>query len=139
MSGDDIPYQLRPNKFIDRQMFLELLSRLVAGRSPENYVYISMGGRHLVDHHAIYGKLGIRVLFSFDMNANEVARQNFNRPTGDTVCVEMHSANLPSEIDTIFQRFPEQAKCHRLARLYERREAGSISGNYRNLSQTETW
>jgi hypothetical protein len=106
MSGDDIPYQLRPNKFIDRQMFLELLSRLIAGRGPENYVYISMGGRHLADHHAIYGKLGIQALFSFDMNANEVARQKFNRPTGDMVCVEMHSANLPSEIDTIFQRFP---------------------------------
>jgi hypothetical protein len=108
MSGDDIPYQLRPNKFIDRQMFLELLSRLIAGRGPENYVYISMGGRHLVDHHAIYGKLGIQALFSFDMNANEVARQKFNRPTGDTVCVEMHSGNLPSEIDTIFQRFPRK-------------------------------
>jgi hypothetical protein len=108
MSGDDIPYQLRPNKFIDPQMFLELLSRLIAGRGPESYVYLSMGGRHLVDHHAVYGKLGIQALFSFDMDANEVARQKFNRPTGNTVCVEMHSANLPSEIDTIFQRFPRK-------------------------------
>jgi hypothetical protein len=108
MSGDDIPYQLRPNKFIDRQMFLELLSRLIASRGPENYVYISMGGRHLVDHRAVYSKLGIKALFSFDEKANEVARQKFNRPTGDMVCVEMHSASLPSEIDTIFQRFPRK-------------------------------
>ena len=84
MSGDEIPYQLRPNKFIDRQMFLELLSRLVMPRGPENYVYVSMGGRHLVDHYAIYNKLGIQALFSFDFDRNEVARQKFNRPTGVT-------------------------------------------------------
>jgi hypothetical protein len=108
MSGDDIPYQLRPNKFIDRQMFLELLSRLIVGRGPENYVYISMGGRHLVDHRAVYGKLGIRALLSFDRDANQVARQKFNRPTGDMVCVEMLSGNLPSELDTIFRRFPSK-------------------------------
>jgi hypothetical protein len=108
MSGDDIPYQLRPNKFIDRQMFLELLSRLIAGPAPENYVYISMGGRHLVDHHAIYDRFGIKALFSFDKDPNEVARQKFNRPTGETVCVAMHSGSLPSEIDKIFERFPSK-------------------------------
>jgi hypothetical protein len=89
-------------------MFLELLSRLIGGRGPESYVYVSMGGRHLVDHRAVYGKLGIRALFSFDMDANQVARQKFNRPTGDMVCIQMLSANLPSELDTIFQRFPSK-------------------------------
>jgi hypothetical protein len=108
MSGDDIPYQLRPNKFIDRQMFVELLSRLVVPRGPEKYVYVSMGGRHMVDHYAIYNRLGIQALFSFDMSANEVARQNFNKPTGKTICVEMNSANLPSEIDAILARFPSK-------------------------------
>ena len=108
MSGDDIPYQLRPNKFIDRQMLLELLTHLVVPRGPEKYVYVSMGGRHLVDHYAIYNKLGIEALFSFDVSANEVARQKFNRPTGDTICVELNSSNLPSEIDAILERFPKK-------------------------------
>ena len=108
MSGDDIPYQLRPNKFIDRQMFLELMSRLIAGRGPENYVYISMGGRHLVDHHAIYNKLGIEALFSFDLDANEVERQRFNRPTGKTICIQMNSSDLPAQIDEIFHIFPRK-------------------------------
>jgi hypothetical protein len=106
MSGDDIPYQLRPNKFIDRQMFLELMSRLIAGRAPENYIYVSMGGRHLVDHHAIYNKLGIQALFSFDMDGNAIARQKFNKPTSKTICVEMNSADLPTQIDNIFAQFP---------------------------------
>jgi hypothetical protein len=105
MSGEDIPYQLRPNKFIDRQMFIELLSRLIVPRGPEKYVYVSMGGRHLIDHHAIYNQLGIEAQFSFDQSQNEILRQNFNRPTGKTMCVVMNSADLPGQIDTIFQKF----------------------------------
>ena len=108
MSGEDIPYQLRPNKFIDRQMFVELLSRLVVPRGPEKYVYVSMGGRHLVDHYAVYNKLGIDAQFSFDRDANEVKRQKFNRPTGRTICVELSTADLPSRIDDILKEFPNR-------------------------------
>jgi len=106
MSGDDIPYQLRPNKFIDRQMFIELLSRLIVPKGIENYVYVSMGGRHLVDHYAVYNQLGIDALYSFDKDLNEVHRQKFNRPIGQTVCAELDSADLPSKIDEILNAFP---------------------------------
>ncbi|WP_441242745.1 O-methyltransferase [Tardiphaga sp. 768_D3_N2_1] len=108
MSGADIPYQLRPNKFVDRQLFVELLSRTLASRGIEKYIYVSMGGRHLIDHHAMYSKLGVQALFSFDIDPNEVARQRINRPTGGTICVEMNSADLPSEIDSIMARFPSK-------------------------------
>jgi hypothetical protein len=106
MSGADIPYQLRPSKFIDRQMFVELLSRLVQVRGPENYIYVSMGGRHLVDHYAVYRELGIKAQFSFDSDENAVARQIFNRPTDATICGTMHSSALPSELDAITAKFP---------------------------------
>lgn len=106
MSGADIPYQLRPNKFIDRQMFMETLGRLIVPRGPEKYVYVSMGGRHLVDHYAVYNRLGINAQFSFDLDRNEVARQRFNRPTGATICEELNSAALPTAIDGILQKFP---------------------------------
>lgn len=109
MSGEDIPYQLRPNKFIDRQMFVELLSRLVVPRGPEKYIYVSMGGRHLIDHYAVYNQLGIEAQFSFDKNPNEVKRQIFNRPTGKTLCVELDTADLPSELDEILNEFPKKS------------------------------
>jgi len=105
MSGEDVPYQLRPNKFIDRQMFVELLSRLIVPRGPEKYIYVSMGGRHLVDHYAIYNHLGIDAQYSFDKNPNEVKRQLFNRPTGKTRCVELNTSDLPSKIDEILNAF----------------------------------
>lgn len=108
MSGEDIPYQLRPNKFIDRQLFIEMLSRLIVPRGTEKYVYVSMGGRHLVDHYAVYNQLGIRAQFSFDVDANAVLRQRFNRPTGATICEQMNSAALAGEIDGIFQKFRQK-------------------------------
>lgn len=108
MSGDDIPYQLRPNKFIDRQLFMELLSRLIVPRCPEKYVYVSMGGRHLIDHHAVYNQLGIEAQYSFDHDANEVERQRLNRPTGKTVCARLDSADLPLKLDEILATFPRK-------------------------------
>lgn len=106
MSGHDIPYQLRPNKFIDRQMFLEVLARLVGKYGPENYIYVSMGGRHLIDHHAVYDRLGIEALYAFDKDAHVVARQEFNKPTNKAVCKAMSSADLPGKIDEIVEAFP---------------------------------
>lgn len=109
MSAVEIPYQLRPNKFIDRKLFLELLHRLVVQRGPERYIYVSMGGRHLVDHHAVYDQLGIEAQVSFDKDSNEVARQRLNRPTGKTVCVELNSADLPGQLDNILATFPSKS------------------------------
>jgi hypothetical protein len=108
MTGADIPYQLRPSKFVDRQMFIELLARLINGRGPERYVYVSMGGRHLVDHYAVYKDLGIKAQFSFDNQENTVARQLFNRPTDSTVCKTMNSSALPDEIDRVAAKFPSK-------------------------------
>lgn len=108
MSGQEIPYQLRPNKFIDRQLFIELLVRLIVPRGPEKYIYVSMGGRHLIDHHAVYNQLGIKAQYSFDRDANEVKRQQFNRPTGNTVCAELSSADLPLKLDEILRAFPSK-------------------------------
>jgi len=108
VSGDDIPYQLRPNKFIDRQLFMELLGRLIVPRGLEKYIYVSMGGRHLIDHHAVYSHLGIEAQYSFDRDANEVERQRLNRPTGKTVCAQLDSADLALKLDEILGTFPRK-------------------------------
>jgi hypothetical protein len=108
MSGDDIPYHLRPNKYIDRQLFLESLLRLVVPAGPEKYIYISMGGNHLVDHYSVYSQLGIEALYSFDKKAHVVKRQKLNRPTGNTICVELNTADLHTKLDDVLNRFPSK-------------------------------
>lgn len=110
-NGADIPYQLRPNKFIDRQIFIELLSKVVPQRSHGKYVYISMGGKHLVDHEAVYRRIGIKNLFSFDGDEITVARQNCNRPHDRAVCEHMLSSGLAGSMDRILKQFDSAEHC----------------------------
>ena len=105
MSGQHLPYQLRPNKFIDRQLFIELLGRTIPRTGIEKYVYVSMGGKHLVDHKTVYRQLGIPHLFSFDFDQHTVERQNFNRPVSKAICEEMSSGSLAGRIDGILSHF----------------------------------
>lgn len=106
-SGEDIPYQLRPNKFIDRQIFIDLLSKIVPARDHGKYAYISMGGKHLVDQESVYRRVGIQNLFAFDMSNEVVARQKCNRPTATAICKEMVASDLANELDDILEVFPK--------------------------------
>lgn len=106
----DIPYQLRPNKFIDRQIFLDLLARVVPLRPDGDYIYVSMGGKHLVDQESVYRRVGIRHLYSFDGDAGVVARQQCNKPITQAQCVEMMSSALAGEIDNILDLFKPASK-----------------------------
>jgi hypothetical protein len=105
-NGSEIPYQLRPNKFIDRQIFIELLSKIVPQKQHGNYVYISMGGKHLVDQEAVYRKIGLSNLCSFDYDGDIVARQECNRPHFNTRCEELDSGDLPGSLERILGYFP---------------------------------
>lgn len=107
MSGDNLPYKLRPNKHIDREIFIDLLERLVPLRGVKRYAYLSMGGRHLADHTAVYRRTGIRNLYSFDFDEEIVKRQRFNRPICEVICDELESGLLPARLDTILEQFPD--------------------------------
>jgi hypothetical protein len=84
MSGGNIPYQLRPNKHVERILFVEILAKIILNES-EKYAYISMGGPQLEDDRLIHQSLGITHLYSFEENPTVFQRQLFNlRPS----CVE---------------------------------------------------
>jgi hypothetical protein len=109
MGGKEIPYQLRPNKYIDRQIFLDLLLRIVPLKQAGRYVYVSMGGKHLVDHEAVYRRVGIKSLYSFDGDKVIVERQQCNKPVANAVCSEMMSGSLAGEIDEILAEFEAES------------------------------
>lgn len=105
MSGADIPYQLRPNKYVDREIFFDCVRRAIGFEAPENFVYMSMGGKHLVDHHSIHVSLGICRLFSFDMDQHTVKRQEFNKPYGFIRCENLTSGKFVDEFENIASSF----------------------------------
>lgn len=102
-SGSEIPYHLRPNKFIDRELFVELLSRTLPFWGTESYCYFSMGGRHLVDHHSVYRRLGVKHLHAIDFDSEVVNRQVFNAPTQTAKCVVMDAAKLASDFGDLIE------------------------------------
>lgn len=96
MSGSSLPYRLRPNKSVDRELFLSLLSRLAPKLGIEKYHYVSLGGPFLEDFRLVHSRLGIgrkknhRTVGKLTCIESELEvhkRQLFNRPVAVIKCV----------------------------------------------------
>ena len=79
MNRSFIPYHLRQNKAIDRNLFIELLRMINRRFLIRKYEYISMGGPFLEDFKGIHASTGISKMTSFEMDRNTFLRQKFNR------------------------------------------------------------
>lgn len=100
MSSGNIPYHLRPNKYIERALFVELLSKICGQRPSASYAYISMGGPQLEDHKLIHQSLGLESLFSFESEKNVHNRQLFNqRPS----CLKCFNEPINEFVDKLEQ------------------------------------
>ncbi len=86
-SGSSLPYRLRPNKAVDRELFLALLGRLAATLKIETYQYVGLGGPFLEDFRLIHGRLGIKDMVCIESEEEVHQRQNFNRPVDCIKCV----------------------------------------------------
>lgn len=80
MSGSDLAYHLRPNKAIDRNLFIALLERIARVRNVSAYEYIGFGGPMLEDYKALHAALRINKMHSIEKNVETFKRQQFNRP-----------------------------------------------------------
>ncbi|WP_315768188.1 O-methyltransferase [Bradyrhizobium sp. SZCCHNR2012] len=101
MSGQAVPYHLRPHKTVDRRLFLDLLARFERWIPLDRYAYISMGAYPLEDHKLVHRVLGITRLIAFDMEPDIVARQKFNRPIDGCHCLHCKSGELIEKLDHV--------------------------------------
>jgi len=101
MSGADIPYQLRPNKHVERQLFWELLEHIDRFNSIRDAAYISMGGRFLEDFKQVHAKFGAKKLLSIESDFVVHERQVFNKPIGALICRKMTSGQLVTDFENI--------------------------------------
>lgn len=86
-SGSSLPYRLRQNKSVDRELFLGLLGRLAATLKLEEYQYVGLGGPFLEDFRLIHARLGLKDLVCIEAEENVHKRQLFNRPIDQITCV----------------------------------------------------
>lgn len=105
MTESAVPFHLRPNKSVDRALFIDMLLRVGLTFPLKNYVYMSMGGAFLQDHVLAHRQLGIPNLLSIDDEAWTVKRQNFNKPFKSIVCEEMSAADFVQNFETVAARY----------------------------------
>ena len=86
-AGSSLPYRLRPNKAVDRELFLSLLMRLTPRLSLENYQYVGLGGPFLEDFRLVHARLGLRQMACLESEQEVHKRQLFNRPIASIECV----------------------------------------------------
>lgn len=86
-AGSSVPYKLRPNKAVDRELFLSLLTRLAPALALEGHHYIGLGGSFLEDFRLVHARLGIERMTSVESEQEVHKRQLFNRPTASIECV----------------------------------------------------
>ncbi|MEP1590844.1 O-methyltransferase [Sulfitobacter sp.] len=94
-------YSVRPNKHVDRELFVDLVGRCLSYEDVGRCAYISMGGPQMADHIAMYRRNGISKLYSFDMDEDVVRRQAFNSPSTQTCCRAHLASDLPGRLDQI--------------------------------------
>lgn len=94
MSGESVAYHLRTNKFVERQLFLDLLDFVRIWNGPSKYFYASMGGRFLEDFKILHERYAIDHMISIEMDKVTSQRQEFNRPLGCIECKNQTSAEF---------------------------------------------
>ncbi len=101
-SASSLPYRLRPNKAVDRELFLSLLTRLAPSLAVEAYHYVGLGGPFLEDFRLVHARLGILKMTCIETEAQVHKRQVFNRPISSIDCVHMTLESYldETEIDT---------------------------------------
>lgn len=85
-SFENINYNTRPNKAIERKMINEALSRLSFIRELQEYRYIGMGATYFTDFNLFHKSLGIKNMVSIEQEESKRARFELNRPFS---CINM--------------------------------------------------
>lgn len=98
-SGSSLPYQLRPNKAVDRELFLSLLLRLAPKLALEKYHYVGLGGPFLEDFRLIHARTGIAKMTCIEIEEQVHKRQVFNRPIASIECVHKRLEEYLDETD----------------------------------------
>lgn len=101
MSGEYVAYSIRPNKSIERLLFVELLQRIdrALPEPVHEYCYVGMGGPFLEDFKLMYSVFGMQKMISIEESAETYKRQEFNKPYGHIQCLNMSSGRFIDRID----------------------------------------
>jgi hypothetical protein len=95
--GGYIPYHLRTNKNIERQLFIELLKKINHFQNLSEYTYIGFGGQFLEEYKILYSSFEIKKMISMEIEELVHQRQEFNKPLSCIECLHTDSTSFIEE------------------------------------------
>jgi len=100
--GATIPYQLRPRKAIERNIFVDLLKKIASYDKINftDYRYVGFGAAYLEDFKQMHLELGIVAMDCIEMDKHAYSRQLFNNPY---YFVNSYNISSTDYIDTDFK------------------------------------
>jgi len=107
MIAGNLPYHLRLNKNIERQVFIDLLTRISTYGAISDYSYIGFGGPFLEDLKLLHNHFNISKMYSVEKSGQVVNRQNFNKPVSCITCMETTSEELINNFPIMGNGDPE--------------------------------
>ncbi|WP_313513173.1 O-methyltransferase [Pseudomonas sp.] len=90
-----IDYSLRPAKYAERKMLVEILRRLAAFQPVEDYAYIGFGSVWFSDFTLFHRALGIKEMISIEQASDARVRIDANKPFQIKIEYAKSSAALP--------------------------------------------
>lgn len=90
-------YELRPTKWVERQMIGDALRRLDAFAPLKTYRYVGFGALEFLDFRVMHRSLGVEDMVSIEKDSRSKARYEFNKPYGTIeLCMGAASDVLPT-------------------------------------------
>lgn len=86
-TGTSIPYHLRPNKAVERGLFIQALRRINKYVNISDYRYIGFGGPFMEDFKILHQELRISNMICIEKDENTRIRQKFNKPLS---CIDFY-------------------------------------------------
>lgn len=114
MSAQSFSYPLRPGKFVDRGLFVELLQHVDRSAPMREAVYVGFGGPCMEDHRVIHAALGLKRMISIEKDVDVFAQQKFNRPLREIVCVHRDAKDFVDEFEAELRRAKVQSSERRI-------------------------
>lgn len=99
MNAGSLPYHLRPNKAVERLLFVDLLDRLdEALHFEDSYEYVGFGGPQMEDFRVLHDRFQNMQMFSLERELEVRKRQKFNCPHTNVSLIPKSSGDYISKL-----------------------------------------
>ena len=79
-SDQNINYQIRPSKSIERKMMCELVKEIQIIQGTSELRYIGMGAKYFTDFLLFHNEFGVTDMISIEAERERAMRYEFNKP-----------------------------------------------------------